>query len=89
MRAAGRELGRCSLAGGSASRGDASAAKVYHREAGRIARQVEKVKKMAKGQKRSNKEVKKPKQVKPKERAAASVSGRMGELQKAGQSPKK
>jgi hypothetical protein len=44
---------------------------------------------MAKGQKRSNKEVKKPKQVKAKEPAAASVSGRMGEMQKAGKSPKK
>ena len=44
---------------------------------------------MAKGQKRSNKEVKKPKQVKPKAPAAASLSSRTGELQQGGKSPKK
>jgi hypothetical protein len=44
---------------------------------------------MAKGQKRSNKEVKKPKQVKPKAAAASSPSSRLGESQGHGKSPKK
>jgi hypothetical protein len=44
---------------------------------------------MAKGQKRSNKEVKKPKQVKPKPPGTASVSSRVGELPQGGKSPKK
>ena len=45
---------------------------------------------MAKGQKRSNKEVKKPKQVKPKAPAAgSSLSSRLGESQERAKSPKK
>ena len=44
---------------------------------------------MAKGQKRSNKEVKKPKQVKAKPPATASLSSRMGEVPQGGKSPKK
>jgi hypothetical protein len=44
---------------------------------------------MAKGQKRSNKEVKKPKQVKPKPPEATSFSSRIGEAQQGGKSPKK
>ena len=44
---------------------------------------------MAKGQKRSNKEVKKPKQVKPKAAGPASLSSRIGEAQQGGKSPKK
>ena len=48
-----------------------------------------KVKMMAKGQKRSNKEVKKPKQVKPKAPATASHSSRVGELPLGGKNPKK
>jgi hypothetical protein len=44
---------------------------------------------MAKGQKRSNKEVKKPKQEKPKAQSATTVSGRLGEPPHAAKSPKK
>ena len=44
---------------------------------------------MAKGQKRSNKEVKKPKQEKPETSATANSSSRVGEVQNAGKSPKK
>jgi hypothetical protein len=44
---------------------------------------------MAKGQKRSNKEVKKPKQVKPKASPSPSLSSRPGEMQERGKSPKK
>jgi hypothetical protein len=47
------------------------------------------VKIMAKGQKRSNKEVKKPKQVKPKAPGTASQSSRVGELPLGGKNPKK
>jgi hypothetical protein len=39
---------------------------------------------MAKGQKRSNKEAKKPKQVKPKAPATAGPSSRIGEAQERG-----
>ena len=46
---------------------------------------------MAKGQKRSNKEAKKPKQVKAKAKApaASNLSSRLGESQERGKSPKK
>ena len=44
---------------------------------------------MAKGQKRSNKEAKKPKQVKPKAPASSSLSNRIEEAQERGKSPKK
>jgi hypothetical protein len=44
---------------------------------------------MAKGQKRSNKEAKKPKQVKAKTPAASNLSSRLGESQERGKSPKK
>ena len=44
---------------------------------------------MAKGQKRSNKEVKKPKQVKPTKAAATSLSSQLGEPQVQGKSSKK
>jgi hypothetical protein len=44
---------------------------------------------MAKGQKRSNREAKKPKQVKPKVPAASTLSSRLGESQERGKSPKK
>jgi hypothetical protein len=44
---------------------------------------------MAKGQKRSNREVKKPKQVKPKAPATSSLSRPLGESQERGKSPKK
>jgi hypothetical protein len=44
---------------------------------------------MAKSQKRSNKEVKKPKQVKPKASPAPSLSSRPGELRERGKGPKK
>jgi hypothetical protein len=44
---------------------------------------------MAKGQKRSNKEIKKPKQVKPKAPVASSLTSRLGEAQQGGKSPKK
>jgi hypothetical protein len=50
---------------------------------------IGKVETMAKGQKRSNKEVKKPKQVKPKVPGAPSFSNRVGEAQQGGKSPKK
>ena len=50
---------------------------------------IGKVKTMTKGQKRSNKEVKKPKQVKPKAAATASLSSRVGELPPGGKNPKK
>jgi hypothetical protein len=52
-------------------------------------RSIKKVKTMAKGQKRSNKEVKKPKQAKPKTPAAASLSSRLSESQERGKHPKK
>ena len=44
---------------------------------------------MAKGQKRSNKEAKKPKQAKPKVPAASTPSSRLGESQERGKGPKK
>jgi hypothetical protein len=44
---------------------------------------------MAKGQKRSNKEVKKPKQVKPKTATSSSLSSRLDESHQGGKSPKK
>jgi hypothetical protein len=44
---------------------------------------------MAKGQKRSNKEAKKPKQAKPKTPLPSSLSSRLGESQEKGKSPKK
>jgi hypothetical protein len=44
---------------------------------------------MAKGQKRSNREAKKPKQVKPKAPASSSLSSRLGESQERGKSSKK
>ena len=44
---------------------------------------------MAKGQKRSNREAKKPKQVKPKPPAPSSLSSRLGESQDRGKTPKK
>jgi hypothetical protein len=44
---------------------------------------------MAKGQKRSNKEAKKPKQVKPKASAAPSLAGKLGESQERGKASKK
>jgi len=44
---------------------------------------------MAKGQKRSNKEIKKPKQAKVKAPAASTLSARLGETQDRGKAPKK
>jgi hypothetical protein len=44
---------------------------------------------MAKGQKRSNKEVKKPKQDKSKAQPATTVSGQLGEPQQGTKRPKK
>ena len=44
---------------------------------------------MAKGQKRSNKEAKKPKQVKAKAPVASSLTSRLGEAQQGGKNSKK
>ena len=44
---------------------------------------------MAKGQKRSNKEVKKPKQAKPKAPPAQTFAGKLGEAQDRGKGSKK
>ena len=44
---------------------------------------------MAKGQKRSNKEAKKPKQVKPKTPVSSSASSRFGESLERSKGPKK
>jgi hypothetical protein len=44
---------------------------------------------MAKGQKRSNKEIKKPKQVKPKTATSSTPSARLSDAQQAGKISKK